>query len=54
MTGWDLKPQGIRAVLKTTGEVVAGGLTYATPFGGHLSSVAAVDMDPKKPGVQER
>lgn len=41
MTGWDLKPQGIQGVLKTTGEVASKIETYATSYGDHLSSAAA-------------
>ncbi|MFF2014068.1 DUF6507 family protein [Streptomyces sp. NPDC058195] len=41
MTGWDLKPQGIQGVLKTTGEVAAKIQTYATSYGEHLSSAAS-------------
>ncbi|MFE7466010.1 DUF6507 family protein [Streptomyces sp. NPDC057499] len=41
MTGWDLKPQGIQGVLKTTGEVAAKIQTYATSYGDHLSSAAS-------------
>ncbi|WP_229867484.1 DUF6507 family protein, partial [Streptomyces gelaticus] len=38
---WDLKPQGIQGVLKTTGEVASKIETYATSYGDHLSSAAA-------------
>ncbi|MCX4730395.1 DUF6507 family protein [Streptomyces sp. NBC_01363] len=41
MTGWDLKPQGIQGVLKTTGEVASKIQTYATSYGDHLSSAAS-------------
>ncbi|MGW2184278.1 DUF6507 family protein [Streptomyces sp. NPDC001732] len=41
MTGWDLKPQGIQGVLKTTGEVASKIQTHATSYGDHLSSAAA-------------
>ncbi|MFB6944952.1 MULTISPECIES: DUF6507 family protein [unclassified Streptomyces] len=41
MTGWDLKPQGISGVLKTTGEVASKLQTYATSYGDHLSSAAS-------------
>ncbi|XNR92435.1 DUF6507 family protein [Streptomyces sp. R-74717] len=41
MTGWDLKPQGISGVLKTTGEVAGKIQTYATSYGDHLSSAAS-------------
>ncbi|WP_326767965.1 DUF6507 family protein [Streptomyces sp. NBC_01591] len=41
MTGWDLKPQGIQGVLKTTGEVASKIQTHATSYGDHLSSAAS-------------
>ncbi|MEE1806486.1 DUF6507 family protein, partial [Streptomyces sp. BE133] len=41
MTGWDLKPQGISGVLKTTGEVASKLQTYATSYGDHLTSAAS-------------
>ncbi|MFF2328362.1 DUF6507 family protein [Streptomyces sp. NPDC058103] len=41
MTGWDLKPQGISGVLKTTGEMAAKIQTHATSYGKHLSSAAS-------------
>ncbi|MFE3907969.1 DUF6507 family protein [Streptomyces sp. NPDC059153] len=41
MTGWDLKPQGISGVLKTTGEVAGKIQTYATSYGDHLTSAAS-------------
>ncbi|MFD7620368.1 DUF6507 family protein [Streptomyces sp. NPDC059802] len=41
MTGWDLKPQGIQGVLKTTGEIASKIQTYATSYGDHLSSAAS-------------
>ncbi|MFE6492368.1 DUF6507 family protein [Streptomyces sp. NPDC057748] len=41
MTGWDLKPQGIQGVLKTTGEVASEIQTHATSYGDHLSSAAS-------------
>lgn len=40
MPGWDLKPQGISQVLKSTGEEAAKLEKYATSFGRHLSSAA--------------
>ncbi|SCF91127.1 DUF6507 family protein, partial [Streptomyces sp. Ncost-T10-10d] len=40
-TGWDLKPQGISGVLKTTGEVAGKIQTYATSYGDHLTSAAS-------------
>ncbi|MFF3781348.1 DUF6507 family protein [Streptomyces sp. NPDC001933] len=41
MTGWDLKPQGIQGVLKTTGEVASKIQTHATSYGDHLTSAAS-------------
>ncbi|WPW30508.1 DUF6507 family protein [Streptomyces atratus] len=41
MTGWDLKPQGISGVLKTTGEVAGKIQTHATSYGDHLTSAAS-------------
>ncbi|WSX27802.1 DUF6507 family protein [Streptomyces sp. NBC_00984] len=41
MTGWDLKPQGIQGVLKTTGEIASKIQTHATSYGDHLSSAAS-------------
>jgi hypothetical protein len=41
MTGWDLKPQGIQGVLKTTGEVAAKIQTHVTSYGDHLTSAAS-------------
>ncbi|MET9663691.1 DUF6507 family protein, partial [Streptomyces sp. NPDC006510] len=38
---WDLKPQGIQGVLKTTGEVASKIQTHATSYGDHLSSAAS-------------
>jgi hypothetical protein len=38
--GWDLKPQGISHVLKSTGDEAAKLEKYATSFGKHLSSAA--------------
>ncbi|MDT3396801.1 DUF6507 family protein [Streptomyces sp. B1866] len=40
MTGWDLKPQGIQGVLRTTGEVAGKIETYAKAYGDHLQSAA--------------
>ncbi|GAA3478415.1 MULTISPECIES: DUF6507 family protein [Streptomyces] len=40
MTGWDLKPQGIQGVLKTTGETAGKIETYAKSYGEHLTSAA--------------
>ncbi|WP_369195641.1 DUF6507 family protein [Streptomyces djakartensis] len=40
MPGWDLKPQGISHVLKSTGDEAAKLEKYATSFGKHLSSAA--------------
>ncbi|MFE3154975.1 DUF6507 family protein [Streptomyces sp. NPDC059221] len=41
MTGWDLKPQGIQGVLKTTGEVASKIQTHATSYGDHMTSAAS-------------
>ncbi|MEE1766728.1 DUF6507 family protein, partial [Streptomyces sp. JV185] len=41
MTGWDLKPQGIQGVLKSTGEIASKIQTHATSYGDHLSSAAS-------------
>ncbi|MFF1913794.1 DUF6507 family protein [Streptomyces sp. NPDC058239] len=41
MAGWDLKPQGISGVLKTTGEAAGKIQTYATSYGDHLTSAAS-------------
>jgi crotonobetainyl-CoA:carnitine CoA-transferase CaiB-like acyl-CoA transferase len=38
--GWDLKPQGISGVLKTTGETASHLQKHATAFGEHLTSAA--------------
>jgi hypothetical protein len=38
--GWDLKPQGISSVLKTTGETASDLEKYAKAFGEHLTSAA--------------
>ncbi|MEU0838025.1 DUF6507 family protein [Streptomyces sp. NPDC005962] len=40
MTGWDLQPQGISSVLKTTGEFAAKIEKHATAYGKHLQSAA--------------
>lgn len=40
MPGWDLKPQGISHVLKTTGETAGHLETHAKSFGDNLSSAA--------------
>jgi len=40
MTGWDLQPQGISSVLKTTGEFAAKIEKHATSYGKHLQSAA--------------
>ncbi|WP_392752363.1 DUF6507 family protein [Streptomyces sp. LN590] len=40
MTGWDLKPQGIQGVLKTTGETAGKLESYAKSYGKHLTSAA--------------
>jgi hypothetical protein len=39
--GWDLRPQGISGVLKTTGETASNLEKYATAFGEHLTSAAS-------------
>jgi 3-oxoacyl-ACP reductase-like protein len=39
--GWDLKPQGISHVLKTTGDTASKLEEYAKAFGEHLSSAAS-------------
>ncbi|MFD8855115.1 DUF6507 family protein [Streptomyces sp. NPDC057496] len=41
MTGWDLKPQGIQGVLKTTGETASKIQTHVTSYGDHLTSAAS-------------
>jgi hypothetical protein len=41
VTGWDLKPQGISGVLKTTGETASKFETYGKNFGDHLTSAAS-------------
>jgi hypothetical protein len=38
--GWDLNPQGISHVLKTTGETASNMEKYAKAFGKHLTSAA--------------
>jgi len=40
VSGWDLKPQGISHVLKTTGESASHLETYAKSYGEHLTSAA--------------
>jgi hypothetical protein len=40
VTGWDLKPQGISHVLKTTGDTASNLEKYAKAFGEHLTSAA--------------
>ncbi|MFF1486466.1 DUF6507 family protein, partial [Streptomyces sp. NPDC058319] len=40
MSGWDLKPQGISGVLRTTGESASHLETYGKAFGEHLTSAA--------------
>ncbi|WP_037684540.1 DUF6507 family protein [Streptomyces cellulosae] len=40
MSGWDLKPQGISHVLKTTGDTASDLEKYAKAFGEHLTSAA--------------
>jgi crotonobetainyl-CoA:carnitine CoA-transferase CaiB-like acyl-CoA transferase len=39
--GWDLNPQGISGVLKTTGETASNLQKHATAFGEHLTSAAS-------------
>jgi hypothetical protein len=41
VSGWDLKPQGISGVLKTTGETASKFETYGKNFGDHLTSAAS-------------
>ena len=40
MSGWDLKPQGIQGVLKTTGEKASHIEKHAKSYGEHLTSAA--------------
>ncbi|MET7922365.1 DUF6507 family protein [Streptomyces avermitilis] len=40
VSGWDLKPQGIQGVLKTTGETASHIETHAKSYGEHLTSAA--------------
>lgn len=40
MAGWDLKPQGIQQVLKTTGETASRIGDHAKAYGEHLTSAA--------------
>ncbi len=40
MPGWDLNPQGISGVLKTTGDTASDLEKYAKAFGEHLTSAA--------------
>ncbi|MEE1668584.1 MULTISPECIES: DUF6507 family protein [unclassified Streptomyces] len=41
MTGWDLKPQGIQGVLKSTGETASHLEGQAKAYGEHLTSAAS-------------
>jgi hypothetical protein len=41
VSGWDLKPQGIQGVLKTTGETASHLEGYAKAYGEHLTSAAS-------------
>ncbi|WP_055490017.1 DUF6507 family protein [Streptomyces sp. TP-A0356] len=41
MTGWDLKPQGISHVLRTTGTTASHIEDHAKAFGKHLTSAAS-------------
>jgi hypothetical protein len=41
VSGWDLKPQGIEGVLKTTGETASHLEGYAKAYGEHLTSAAS-------------
>ncbi|KUO13880.1 DUF6507 family protein [Streptomyces sp. SS7] len=41
MPGWDLQPQGISGVVKTTGETASHLQKHATAFGEHLTSAAS-------------
>ncbi|MBC9719803.1 hypothetical protein H9Y04_45930 [Streptomyces sp. TRM66268-LWL] len=40
VSGWDIRPQGVQGVLKTTGETAGGIEKQATSFGEHLKSAA--------------
>lgn len=40
MSGWDLKPQGISTVLKTTGDTASDIEKHAKSYGTHLTSAA--------------
>jgi hypothetical protein len=40
MTGWDLHPQGIQTVLRTTGEIASKIETHVKSYGDHLQSAA--------------
>lgn len=40
MAGWDLEPQGIQGVLKTTGECAGKIETHTKAYGEHLQSAA--------------
>ena len=40
MPGWDLKPQGIQGVLKTTGEKASHIEKHAKAYGEHMTSAA--------------
>ncbi|MBZ4014350.1 DUF6507 family protein [Streptomyces purpurogeneiscleroticus] len=40
MAGWDLDPQGIQGVLKTTGEMAGKIETHTKAYGDHLQSAA--------------
>ncbi|MFJ9963069.1 DUF6507 family protein [Streptomyces avermitilis] len=40
VSGWDLKPQGIQSVLKTTGGTASHIETHAKSYGEHLTSAA--------------
>ena len=41
MPGWDLRPQGIQGVLKTTGDTASHLEGHANAFGKHLTSAAS-------------
>ncbi|WP_408056431.1 DUF6507 family protein [Streptomyces mesophilus] len=40
MSGWDIRPQGVQGILKTTGETAGGIEKQATTFGEHLKTAA--------------
>ncbi|NGO81870.1 hypothetical protein G6045_40435 [Streptomyces sp. YC504] len=40
VSGWDIRPQGVQGILKTTGETAGGIEKQATTFGEHLKTAA--------------